>query len=128
MSTFSLELNDDQLQIQQWVHDFAADVIRPAAPEWDEREETPWPIIEEAAKIGLYSMDFIANVFGDPTGLTFPVVSEELAWGDAGITLALSARRSACPASSATARPSRSPSGCRSASAPPTTSASPRSR
>ena len=56
MSTFSLELNEDQLQIQQWVHDFAADVIRPAAPEWDEREEMPWPIIEEAAKIGLYSL------------------------------------------------------------------------
>ena len=49
----------------------------------------PWPIIEEAAKIGLYSMDFIANAFGDPTGITFPMVSEELAWGDAGITLAL---------------------------------------
>ena len=89
MTDFSLELNEDQLQIQKWVHDFAADVIRPAAPEWDEREETPWPIIEEAAKIGLYSLDFIANAFGDPTGLTFPVVSEELCWGDAGITLAI---------------------------------------
>src|SRR4051794_39185317 len=86
---FSLELNEDQLQIQQWVHDFSADVIRPAAPEWDEREEMPWSIIEEAAKIGLYSMDFIANAFGDPTGITFPAISEELAWGDAGITLAL---------------------------------------
>ncbi len=77
----SVLLNEDQLQIQKWVHDFAADVVRPAAPEWDEREETPWPIIEEAAKIGLYSMDFIANAFGDPTGITFPVVSEELCWG-----------------------------------------------
>src|SRR6266481_2232178 len=89
MSDFSLDLNEDQQQLQQWVHEFAADVIRPAAPEWDEREETPWPIIEEAAKIGLYSWEFIANAFGDPTGLTFPIVSEELCWGDAGITLAL---------------------------------------
>ena len=89
MADFSLELNEDQLQIQKWVHDFAEDVIRPAAPEWDEREETPWPIIEEAAKIGLYSWEFIANAFGDPTGLTFPMVSEEMAWGDAGITLAI---------------------------------------
>ena len=89
MTDFSLELNEDQLQIQKWVHDFAADVVRPAAPEWDEREETPWPIIEEAANIGLYSWEFIANVFGDPTGLTFPVVSEELCWGDAGIALAI---------------------------------------
>ena len=61
----------------------------PPRPEWDEREETPWPIIEEAAKIGLYSMDFIANVFGDPTGITFPMISEELCWGDAGIALAI---------------------------------------
>ena len=89
MSTFSLDLNEDQLQIQQWVHDFAADVVRPAAPEWDEREEMPWSIIEEAAKIGLYSWEFMANCFGDRTGLTFPVVSEEMAWGDAGITLAI---------------------------------------
>ena len=43
-------LNDDQLQIQQWVHDFAANVIRPAASEWDEREEFPWPIVEQAAQ------------------------------------------------------------------------------
>jgi alkylation response protein AidB-like acyl-CoA dehydrogenase len=89
MSDFSLELNDDQLQLQQWVHDFAKDVIRPVAPEYDQREETPWPVIEEAAKIGLYSWDFIANCFSDKTGLTFPVISEELTWGDAGIALAI---------------------------------------
>jgi acyl-CoA dehydrogenase len=89
MSDFSLDLNEDQLQIQKWVHDFAESVIRPAAHEWDEREETPWPIIEEAAKIGLYSWEFFANSFADPTGLQLAVVSEELAWGDAGITLAL---------------------------------------
>ena len=89
MSDFSLDLNDDQQQLQKWVHDFASDVVRPAAAEWDEREETPWPIIQEAANIGLYSMDFMANAFGDPTGLTFPMVSEELCWGDAGIALAI---------------------------------------
>jgi acyl-CoA dehydrogenase len=89
MSDFSLELNEDQLQIQKWVHDFSANVVRPVAPEWDEREETPWPVIEEAARIGLYSWEFVANAFSDPTGLTFPVVSEELCWGDAGIALAI---------------------------------------
>src|SRR3954447_1297377 len=88
MADFSLELNEDQLQIQQWVHEFARDVVRPAGPEWDEREETPWPIIEEAAKIGLYSWQFVQEAFRDPTGLTFPIVTEELCWGDAGITLA----------------------------------------
>ena len=89
MPDFSLELNEDQLQIQKWVHDFAENVVRPVAHEWDEREETPWPVIEEAAKIGLYSFDFIANCFGDPTGLLLPVVNEEMSWGDAGIALAI---------------------------------------
>ena len=88
-TAFSLELNEDQLQLQKWVHDFAEGVMRPAAHEWDEREETPWPIIEEAAKIGLYSFEFVSQSFFDPTGLTMPVVNEELAWGDAGLTLAI---------------------------------------
>ena len=89
MSDFSFELNEDQLQVQKWVHDFAEHVIRPAAHEWDEREETPWPIIREAAKIGLYSLDFVANAFLDPTGLQMALVSEEMSWGDAGIALAI---------------------------------------
>ena len=89
MSEFSLDLNEDQLQIQKWVHDFAENVVRPVAHEWDEREETPWPVIEEAAKVGLYSLDFIANAFGDPTGVTLPMVMEEMCWGDAGIALSI---------------------------------------
>lgn len=89
MGDFSLELNEDQVQIQKWVHDFAEHVMRPAAHEWDEREETPWPIIEEAARIGLYSWEFVANCFNDPTGLLMALVNEELAWGDAGIALAI---------------------------------------
>ncbi len=90
MSDFSLQLNEDQLQIQKWIHDFAEDVVRPAAEEWDEREEFPWPIVEEAAKIGLYGMDFMANaMIADQTGLTMPVALEELFWGDAGIGLSI---------------------------------------
>ena len=90
MSEFSLQLNEDQLQIQKWVHDFAEKVVRPAAHEWDEREEFPMPIVEEAAKIGLYSFDFFANAsMADPSGLTLPVTLEELFWGDAGIGLSI---------------------------------------
>jgi alkylation response protein AidB-like acyl-CoA dehydrogenase len=89
MADFSMELNEDQLQIQKWVHDFAENVVRPVAHEYDEREETPWPVIEQAAEIGLYSFDFIANAFADPTGLMLPLVMEEMAWGDAGIGLAI---------------------------------------
>ena len=89
MTDFSLNLNEDQLQIQKWVHDFSEDVIRPAAHEWDEREEFPWPIVQEAAQIGLYGVDFLMNAMADPTGLTLPVAVEEMFWGDAGIGMAI---------------------------------------
>jgi acyl-CoA dehydrogenase len=89
VSEFSMELNDDQKTLQEWVHGFARDVIRPAAHEWDEREETPWPIIQEAAKLGIYGLDFFANAVADPTGISMMLILEELAWGDAGICMAL---------------------------------------
>ncbi|MFF3316263.1 acyl-CoA dehydrogenase family protein [Streptomyces sp. NPDC003035] len=89
MAEFTLELNDDQKQVRDWLHGFAEDVMRPAAAEWDEREETPWPIIQEAAKLGIYSLDFYAQQFFDPTGLGIPMAMEELFWGDAGIALSI---------------------------------------
>ena len=60
-TTFSLDLNQDQRDIRDWVHGFAEGVVRPAAAEWDEREETPWPIIGEAPKIGLYGFEALAQ-------------------------------------------------------------------
>ena len=89
MTDFSMALNDDQVTLRDWVHGFAADVLRPNAHEWDEREETPWPIIEEASKLGIYSVDFLLNAVSDPTGLSFPLALEELAWGDAGLCMAI---------------------------------------
>ena len=87
--TFSLELTQDQKDIRDWVHGFAENVVRPAAHEWDEREETPWPVIQEAAKIGLYGFEGMAQFFSDSSGLTMPLVNEELFWGDAGIGLSI---------------------------------------
>jgi len=89
MTDFSLSLSEDQIQIQKWVHDFSENVIRPAAHEWDEREEFPWPVVQEAAQVGLYGVDFILSAMGDPTGLTMPVAIEEIFWGDAGIGMAI---------------------------------------
>ena len=88
-AAFSLALSSDQRDIREWVHGFAAGVVRPAAAEWDEREETPWPVIAEAAKIGLYGFDGFAQFWADPTGLTMPIVNEELFWGDAGIGISI---------------------------------------
>jgi hypothetical protein len=86
---FSLDLAPDVREMRDWVREFAREVIRPAGAEWDEREETPWPVIEEAAKIGLYSLDFFGEQWLEPSGLGLVVAFEELFWGDAGIALSI---------------------------------------
>ena len=87
--SFSMQLSDDVIEVRDWVHQFAAEVVRPAAAEWDEREETPWPIIQEAAKVGLYSPELFATQAAEPSGLGMLTVFEELFWGDAGIALSI---------------------------------------
>jgi alkylation response protein AidB-like acyl-CoA dehydrogenase len=89
MTDFSIELNEDQITLRDWLHGFAEQQMRPIAAEWDEREETPWPFIEEAAKLGVYGLDFLMNAIKDPTGLSMMVALEELAWGDAGLCMSI---------------------------------------
>src|SRR5438309_4339872 len=40
MGSFSMDLSEDLREMRDWVHEFAANVIRPAGAAWDEREET----------------------------------------------------------------------------------------
>lgn len=82
--------SDDQVALKDWVHGFAAEQIRPVAEHWDEQELFPWPVLAEAAGIGLYSADFfLEGLVNDQSGLTWALVLEELFWGDGGIGMAL---------------------------------------
>src|ERR671919_2262625 len=84
------QLTEDHLTARKWAHDFAEREIRPVAPEYDETEEFPWPVVKKAAEVGLYSMEFWTEmVTPDPTGLILPVVMEEGSWGCAGIALGI---------------------------------------
>src|SRR6266481_8021994 len=85
----SFELTEDQREIRDWVHDFAVREIRPVAEQYDETEEFPWPVVQKAAEIGLYTHEFLGQSFGDPTGIMPALVAEELCWGCAGIGLAI---------------------------------------
>ena len=83
-------LDEDLTTLQKWAHEFAEKEIRPVAPEYDESEDFPWPVVKKAAEVGLYSLEFyVDTVMQDPTGLALPIVGEELSWGCAGIGLAL---------------------------------------
>ncbi|MFB4274391.1 acyl-CoA dehydrogenase family protein [Nonomuraea sp. MTCD27] len=105
MTGFCPELSGDVAEVRDWVRAFARDVIRPAGAEWDEREETPWPVIQEAAKIGLYSLDFFATQWFEESGLALPVAFEEIFWGDAGIGLSITGTGLAAAALAANGTP-----------------------
>src|SRR5436305_12086145 len=87
--SFTLELTDEQQALRQKTHEFSRDVIRPAAAEYDQAQELPWPILQEAARQGLYKWELYAELSADPTGLSLPILMEELFWGCAGIGLSI---------------------------------------
>ncbi|MBW8060122.1 MAG: acyl-CoA dehydrogenase [Solirubrobacterales bacterium] len=83
-------LSDEQLEIQALAREFARREIRPVAAEYDAREETPWPVLEKAARVGLMSYGLPEEFGGGGVvdgivGITNFVVTEELAWGCAAI-------------------------------------------
>ena len=46
---------DAQHDLARRAHEFAEQVIRPVAADYDARQEFPWPVLEEAAQQGFYS-------------------------------------------------------------------------
>jgi acyl-CoA dehydrogenase len=87
--SFTLNLTEEQEALRDTTHEFARDVIRPAAAEYDRAQELPWPILQEAARQGLYKWELYAELSADPTGLSLPILMEELFWGCAGIGLSI---------------------------------------
>ena len=82
-------LTEEQVELQRWAHEFAEKEVRPVAAEYDESEEFPWPVVKKAAEAGLYSLDLYMQSQQDTSGLTLPLVMEEIFWGCAGIGLCI---------------------------------------
>jgi acyl-CoA dehydrogenase len=86
---FTLALSDEQEALRAKAHAFARDIIRPVASQYDRAQEFPWPVVEQAAQQGLYQWELYAQLAMDPTGLSLPILMEELFWGCAGIGLSI---------------------------------------
>ncbi|WP_024443070.1 MULTISPECIES: acyl-CoA dehydrogenase family protein [unclassified Mycobacterium] len=86
---FDLTPTTAQHDLARRAHQFAESVIRPVALDYDQRQDFPWPVLEEAAAQGFYSPLFYRDLIGDSTGLSLPMFMEELFWGCAGIGLAI---------------------------------------
>ena len=82
-------LTEEQQELQKWAHEFAEREIRPVAAQYDETEDFPWDVLAKASEAGLYSLDLYVQAQADPSGLTLPLVMEEIFWGCAGIGLAI---------------------------------------
>jgi acyl-CoA dehydrogenase len=87
--SLNFDLTDEQVALRDKAHAFAQQVIRPVAAEYDRAQELPWPVLEEAARQGLYQWELYAQLSMDPTGLSLPILMEELFWGCAGIGLTI---------------------------------------
>jgi len=84
-------LSDEQQEIQALAHEFAANEIRPVAAELDEHEEFPWELVKKAGELGLTTFAFPEELggLGITDELTNCIITEELAWGCAGVATVL---------------------------------------
>lgn len=84
-------LNEEQNMIQRLAREFSRNEIAPNAEHYDRTHEYPWPVIKEAQKLGLTTMNIPEEYDGMGLSLFEEVlVGEELAWGCSGISTAIS--------------------------------------
>jgi acyl-CoA dehydrogenase len=86
------EPSEDQKMYQKTAHEFARDVIRPAAPHHDETGEYPHAVLKQAWELGLMNTMIPEANGGLGLGcLDACIIAEESAWGCSGIGTAMEA-------------------------------------
>ena len=98
LTGFETPLNLDEQAIQQSVHRFAKEVLRPLGQELDkmtaEQVVAPgspyYSLFSEAAKLGLDS-GLLAQLPPDMAVRVESMIGEEMGWGDAGLAISLAA-------------------------------------
>lgn len=79
----------EQLELKAKLRKFAVEHIRPVALKHDKEQSVPWEVMQEAAKQGIGTLDFMMGMGNDPQGQFSAIYAEELHWGCAGIALAI---------------------------------------
>ena len=84
--SFGLRPNDEQDALRQTLHEFAEEVLRPAARECEEAGATSDEISKQVFEIGVAApVDETFGGGGTLDAVTYCIAAEELAWGDPGI-------------------------------------------
>jgi acyl-CoA dehydrogenase len=84
--------SEEQEQLRELAHEFAANEMRPRAAHHDKTGEFPWEVIKQAHGLGLTNTHIPERFGGLQLGcLDASIIGEELAWGCTGIGTALEA-------------------------------------
>ena len=80
------ELTEDQIALQEMAHEFAANEMRPKAAAYDQGHTFPEDVMRKAFEVGFLTCTVPAEYGGvGLNDLDLAIVSEELAWGCAGM-------------------------------------------
>lgn len=85
-------LNDEQKAIRDMAHDFAANVMRPVAWQYDEHGTWPEEVLKQAWELGIMN-SHVSDAYGGP-GMDYvagTLIEEELGWGCSGIGTSIAA-------------------------------------
>jgi short/branched chain acyl-CoA dehydrogenase len=86
------ELTEDQRAFRELVREFATEVVAPAAPGYDEREEFPLEVVKRMGELGLFGIPFPEEVGGQGGDLlTFCFCLEEIGRYDSSVAITLEA-------------------------------------
>ena len=90
---FEFSYTQEQEEIRRLAEDFAVNEMRPVAADYDEKEETPWEVMRKAHELGLDAASGFPEEYGGGgiDLMTSLILTEQLAWGDAGIAVSINA-------------------------------------
>jgi short-chain 2-methylacyl-CoA dehydrogenase len=88
----NFDLSDEQKQIRDLCHEFADEVVAPAAEELDRECRFGYDIVRQMAELGLFGLPFPEEVGGQGGDfLSYCIAIEEISRADAGVGITLEA-------------------------------------
>jgi butyryl-CoA dehydrogenase len=88
----NFELSDEQRQIRDLCHEFADEVVAPAAEELDRESKFGYEIVRQMGELGLFGLPFPQEVGGQGGDfLSYCIAIEEISRADAGVGITLEA-------------------------------------
>jgi butyryl-CoA dehydrogenase len=88
----NFDLSDEQKQIRDLCHEFADEVVAPAAAELDREQRFGYDVVRRMGELGLFGLPFPEEVGGQGGDfLSYCIAVEEISRADAGVGITLEA-------------------------------------